>query len=281
MSERSVFDIIVSNLDRLSEREATIKELRALEIAELPCGIGPCSGLRDIIPLYRQYMPLRSTAFTVSDRIEFCNKISADRQIDFKKILIPNETNDIIATVAYVKNKYSIEAFNKLCEITNIKEQHVFSSFGEMCDDIANGNANACIIPIENTADGKLANFYSIIDRFELKIISTCEIENSEGDQVTRYALLKRHLEIPTADSCCIEVTFVSARANMLKDIIDASALLDLSVYRINSMPLRYDKSSFEISSVFHGTLDNVMRFILFVKLNIPQHTILGLYNNI
>jgi prephenate dehydratase len=136
-------------------------------------------------------------------------------------------------------------------------------------------------VPIENTSDGKLANFYSIIDRYELKIWSTCEIESSDGDQVTRYALLTRRLIIPNSDHCYVEFSFVSTQANTLRNIIEISSLLELSVHRIDSLPLRYNKSSFEISSVLYGTLDNILKFILFVKLNIPQHTVLGLYNNV
>lgn len=281
MTERSNSDIIVSNLNRLKEREATIKELRALEIAELPCVIDSTAGLRDIIRLYRQHMPLRNDDFTIPDRLEFCNRIVDLSKINLKNILIKNEGHHIINAVAYVKNQYSLEALVRLCNRITVTGEHIFSSFGELCDDIASGNADACIIPIENTSDGKLANFYSIIDRFELKIHSTCEIENSDGNQVTRYALLQRHIVIPESDSCFIEVSFVSARTNTIKDIIDVSALLNLSIYRINSMPLRYDKSSFEISSVLYGDIDSIMKFILFIKLNIPQHTILGLYNNV
>ena len=276
-----MFDIIVANLNQLKEREATLKELRALEIAEIPYTLGENAALRDIMQLYRKYMPLTNTDISASDRIEFCKIIAEYNKDNLKHILVKPATDTDINAVAYVKNQYSLEAFAKLCKHIAVHQEHVFSSFGELCDDIESGDADACIIPIENTTDGKLVNFYSIIDRYELKILSTCEIESSDGNQVTRYALLKRHLIIPNGERCCIEFNFVSTQTNTLKDLIEISSLLGLSIHRIDSLPLRYNKSSFEISSVLYGTLDDIMKFILFLKLNIPQHTILGLYNNV
>ena len=281
MPKRSTFDVIIANLNQLKEREATLKELRALEIAEIPYTLGENAALRDIIQLYRKYMPLTNTDISASDRIQFCKIIAEHNKENLRHILVKSDVSTIISAVAYVKNQYSLEALAKLCKHITVHQEHVFSSFGELCDDIESGDADACIIPIENTTDGKLVNFYSIIDRYELKILSTCEIESSDGNQVTRYALLKRNIVIPNSERCCIELTFVSTQANTLKDMIEISSLLGLSVHRIDSLPLRYNKSSFEISSVLYGTLDDIMTFILFLKLNIPQHTILGLYNNV
>ena len=281
MHEKSTFDVIISNLNQLKEREATIKELRALEIAEIPYTLSDNTTLRDIIQLYRKLMPLTNTNISAADRLEFCKIIAERNQESLSNILFKHDSDIALKKVAYVKNQYSVEAFTKLCKHISFKEEHVFSSFGELCDDIESGDADACIVPIENTSDGKLANFYSIIDRYELKIWSTCEIESSDGDQVTRYALLTRRLIIPNSDHCYVEFSFVSTQANALRNIIEISSLLELSVHRIDSLPLRYNKSSFEISSVLYGTLDNILKFILFVKLNIPQHTVLGLYNNV
>ena len=70
-----MFDIIVANLNQLKEREATLKELRALEIAEIPYTLGENAALRDIMQLYRKYMPLKNTDISASDRIEFCKII--------------------------------------------------------------------------------------------------------------------------------------------------------------------------------------------------------------
>lgn len=281
MSKKSNFDTVIANLNQLKEREAIIKELRALEIAEIPYTLGETVELRDIIQLYRRYMPLSNNVLTVEDRIEFCKIIAERNKQSLKNILIKTDTEATINAIAYVKNPYSIEALALLCKDVEVHDEHIFSSFGELCDDISSGLSDACIIPIENTADGKLINFYSIIDRFELKIIATCEIESSDGNQITRYALLKRHLTIPDHEKCYVEISLISAQSNTVKDILEAAVLLDLSIYRINSMPLRYNRSSFEISSVLYGELDSIISFILFLKLNIPQHTILGLYNNV
>lgn len=281
MSEKAKCEIIAANLKHLQEREATLQELRALEVAEIPYTLGQTAELRDIIQLYRRYMPLANTHITAQDRIQFCQIIAKHSQDNLKKILINSDSDAAISTVAYVKNQYSLEALSKLCKHRTVHNEHGFGSFSELCDDIESGDSDAYIIPLENTNDGKLANFYSIIDRFELKILSTCEIESSDGDQITRYALLKRHLIVPHNDCCYLEFSFVSTHSNTLKDIIEISSFLELSVQRVDSLPLRYNKSSFEISSVLYGTTDNVMKLLLFLKLNIPQHTILGLYNNV
>ncbi|MBQ9080481.1 MAG: hypothetical protein IJY27_05365 [Clostridia bacterium] len=282
MSKNSDFDVIASNLRTLQEREAAINELRALEIAELAQPMTDLTDLRELNRIYRRYMPLDNTAFTVSDRIGFCRRLADRTTVNVQDLLIRKTAPAVIDALAYVKNQYSSEAYERLCRNIAVKGEHVFRSFGELCDDIETSTVDFCIMPIENTTDGKLINFYSIIDRFELKILRTCDIESSDGDQVTRYALLWRHMSVPQdTDVCYFEFCFTCSGYYNIKDILDAAALCNLQIYRIDSLPLRYNRSAFVFYPILYGDPRNISIFMLFLKLNLSQHTIVGIYNNI
>lgn len=277
---RSNIEILTANLQQLREREAITNELRALAIKDATLPSNDIHDARELIRIYRKYMPFDGS-YTIADRTLFCNNLYDITAPSLQHIEKVCET-DIITDLAYVKNQYSEEAVNILSKSFTVNKKRHYRSFGEMCEDIESGICDGCIVPIENTSDGKLMNFYSIIDRFDLKIACTCDIENQNGDQTTRYALLRNKISPPqNAEKCYLEFSFISSETILLSDIIKAAEISGLNLYRLDSMPLRYNDSEFVYYPILFGPMSNVIKFTLFLKLNLSQYTTVGLYDRI
>ncbi len=282
MSVTLDLESLVSDLTMLQERESVIKELRALAIKDLKISLPNQADMLELVRIYRRYMPTDSDIFTLSDRVTFCKNLIAHVSTPIEQLIFNETSPENIDTVAYVKNQYSDNALLKFREYIGVRNDHAFRSFNEMCDDIENNIYDDCMIPLENTANGKLMNFYSIIDRFDLKIAMTCDIENQSGDQTTRYALLRRTVSIPqSSDNCCFEFSFIAADKFRIKDILELAELVGLDLHRIDSMPLRYNESAFIYYPMLYGTMQNILLFLFFLKLNLIQYNMIGIYDRI
>ncbi len=280
MAKRSNTEILDANLRILEEREASTRELRALAIKDVVLPSNNISDIRELAHIYKKYMPADS-AFTIADRALFCNHLYDVTNIPLNRLDSVCDTN-VITDLAYVSNQYSEEAIAILSRPFSVNKKRHYRSFSEMCEDIESGICDGCIVPIENTSDGKLMNFYSIIDRFDLKIAYTCDIENQSGDQITRYALLRNKLATPqSAEQCYFEFSFVSSENVSLSDMIIAAEISGVRLHRLDSMPLRYNDSEFVYYPVFFGSLNNVIKYMLFLKLNLSQYTMVGIYGRI
>ena len=271
---------LVSDLTMLQEREAVIKELRALTVKDLKISLPNQPDMRELVRIYRRYMPIDSNIFTLPDRVIFCKNLITQVNIPVEQLIFKKTSPDNIDNVAYVKNQYSDTALLNFRKHIGIRNDRAFRSFNEMCDDIENNIYDDCIIPLENTANGKLMNFYSIIDRFDLKIAMTCDVENQSGDQTTRYALLRRTVSIPqSSDNCCFEFSFIAADNFGIKNILDLAELVGLDLHRIDSMPLRYNESAFIYYPMLYGSKQNILLFLFFLKLNLIQYNMIGIYD--
>lgn len=63
-------------------------------------------------------------------------------------------------------------------------------SFTDACEDVAAGESEYCILPIENSREGVLPSVYGLIARYELFVLRVCSVESLET--TTKFALLCR-----------------------------------------------------------------------------------------
>ena len=282
MNMLTQIEALNADLTMLKEREATIGELRVLTIKDLTIPLPDIIDLYELTQIYLTYMPLDSDIFTLTDRIVFCNILVNNVKTPIGQLLLSEIAINEISTIAYVKNQYSSAALSYFKKHISIKKEHAFRSFNEMCDDIESNVYDDCIIPLENTSNGKLMSFYSIIDRLDMKISTICDIENQNGDQITRYALLRRSVTIPeNILNSYLEFSFTVSEHFGIKDLVNVASLMDLELYRIDSIPLQYDESAFVYYPVLQGTIKNLLMFLVFLKLNLTPYNLIGLYDRI
>ena len=275
-------DALVSDLNLLKEREDMVKELRILSIKDLSLSLPKQSDVAELTNIYHQYMPLDDNTFTLNDRMIFCQSLINNAVFPVEQLLLKKYESKSIEDIAYVKNQYSSEALEKFKNHVSIKKERIFNSFNEMCDDIESGVYDDCIIPLENTSNGKLINFYSIIDRLDMKIAITCDVEAKSGDQITRYALVRRNVSVPNNPDCnYLEFSFTVSEHFGIKNMLDISYLIGLELYRIDSIPQQYNESSFVYYPVLQGSTENILLFLFFLELNLIPYNLIGLYDRI
>ena len=160
------------------------------------------------------------------------------------------------------------------------KRTSLGTAFSSACESVWDGESEFCILPLEN-ASGKLLSFYSMVDRYELKIRMIYEVGN-EDSQSVKYALLSRSCKwIPEKakkQNYTFEFFILSESTDFLKDILEASAACSATLNGIDFTPVEYDSGlrryllSFDISGY------NMLPFHAYLSLNHKTYVPLGFF---
>ena len=133
------------------------------------------------------------------------------------------------------------------------------------------------------------AELYSLIERHDLKISALCDITNEDDTKRTRYALL-RQISRPDAgipkgsgedagtgdNNIYFEFSFSPTPGITLDEILHATVLCGLKIYRVDSVPLRYNESNFIFHIVLLGSLEDIVTYSVFLPLCLAQFTPVG-----
>ncbi|MBQ7294090.1 MAG: hypothetical protein IJW79_10175 [Clostridia bacterium] len=150
-----------------------------------------------------------------------------------------DSSSDPIKIFYWNANNYAREAFDVFSKIFALYEENCVESFNAVCENIVDEKAFG-IIPIVNSTDGKLTSFYRLIDKFDLKIISACNIENTDGNGFTRYALIGKNL-IDFADSGNKSIELLIN--DDVSDLAISLGIIGGSVREITSIPSLHNKN--------------------------------------
>ena len=183
------------------------------------------------------------------------------------------------AKISYVKNNYSDAAFMRFSSLFDNPKVSYKMTFEDVCEDVYNNASDFCILPIENSG-GKLFSFYSLIDKYDMKIFAVCDLEDGVSDKLTRYALIsKKNLFYPQkAKRFYIEFSIIGDNNYSLKDILEASELCGIKLYRIDTVSVPYDDLTFKFYHVFECNTFNALPFIIYLHYKQPQHEAIGYY---
>ncbi len=291
-------DIITAsqNLNALDAKQNRLFESRTALIRELAysiCGGGKYSE-EEIRKNYLSASPSNSTsnnyfkALSIIEKIEMCREINALTDVNggfYESVLGPAELCEDRAKgrVAYVKNNFTNSAYLSFSQSLISPRCAYFDSFDTACEDVHSGKSEFCILPVETSTDGKLISFYSMIDRYELKILSIRTVEHQGNANFTKFALLGRSLKVPAKTNTNglkfeLRISQSLADASAISNIISAADACGITLCRINSMPLPYSDSMMSYYAVFDLTGADLNTFLTFLTLEYPQCYALGIY---
>ncbi len=185
------------------------------------------------------------------------------------------------AKIVYVKNNNSDSAFVRFGALFKNPKVSYKSSFDEICEDVYNGVGDFCILPIENANGIKLFSFYSLIDKYELKIFAVCDLYEAISEHSTRYALLTRKIALSHAEKNApsyLEFSIISDDKDELCDILSASKKCGLKLFRLDTVSVPYDDSRFRYYNVFECPQKTAIPFLLYLNFKYPQHKNIGYY---
>jgi prephenate dehydratase len=195
-------------------------------------------------------------------------------------------SKDAANKIAYVKNKFTDAAYLKFAESIGTAKFSYFTSFEMACEEVYSGKCEFCILPIETSIDGKLFTFYSIIDKYELKITSLCTVAHSDDQRHTTFALLRKSLfstnilsSVSSKIRFEIRIPQSPLGVSPLQSIIQAATACDLQLCSMNSMPLTYRDNLMSHHAVFssNGTTE-LSTFLTYIALEFPQCYAVGAY---
>ncbi len=195
--------------------------------------------------------------------------------------------------VAYQRNIFADEAYLHFSPHIQAPKATYAGSFAGVCEQVYNGLCEYCILPLENSQDGKLLRFYGLIQKYELKIALTCDVTSSDKRNVTTFALCKRSLQIPTPmlydmrRDACLEFIFRQDSDDYpgLGDVLTAAQTCSLRLLRVDCLPRSDDEIMVGAGYPFNISLDiengDLRTFLLFLALNAPFCLPLGIYHHL
>lgn len=201
----------------------------------------------------------------------------ATLSFDEREVLAGQEDTEVILAqnrnrVVLLPNAMSAAALERFARVLPALESSACTDASEVCDEVYAGRAKYAILPIESSTDGVLKRFAAIVDRYELKIVLTCSVQDAEREQFTRFALLSRGME--TLDcgrqgaerffSCNIYMT----DPTHLFDVLAAADYFGLRAVRVDSVPLTHNSTGCTFSLVFlRAQGDDVVGFYCYLSL--------------
>ena len=183
--------------------------------------------------------------------------------------------------IAYVKNTFSDNAYLQFsAELTHPRAAN-FDSFSDVCEEVYNGICEYGILPILHERDGKLFRFYTLLEKYELRIVCACDVPciEQDGVTVTRYALIRKALPTVRDDGATHLELLLPTDGGEVCDLLQAAQLCGLTPIRFDTRAAgdrdRTDMTH-QITLTHQG--GDISLFLTFLTLCIPDCTVLGLY---
>ena len=285
MKNNEKLNILTENFNEFSRRiniselqsKITVKEI----VDELACHA------QSLDEIYSQFKELVSSSSPIID-LAFCEALCGSK---FKKeiqnaILIGTHDSTPAGAhskISFVKNRFNEQAYEKLAKgLANPKPEYA-SSFAESCENIIDGTSEFCILPISNSTDGRMKSFYSMLDRYELKISATTDIEDDIG--TVRYARVARSCKpIDLKDKngkYIFEFSTISSDGEFLASLLTAANISEATQISIDSIPVEYASYLKRFFFSFSLPAQKAVIFSLYIALNYQNYIPIGIYKEI
>ncbi|MDD4772655.1 MAG: prephenate dehydratase domain-containing protein [Eubacteriales bacterium] len=223
-------------------------------------------------------------ALNAADRICLCRALvqTSPRSLTARELLITDPPSEMPNRIAYLRNAYTDAAYIRFSGVLHNPTVTYCDDFTSVCEEVYYGRTSMCIIPIENSAEGRLSAFRNLIKKYELKIVLTCLVSSPDGIE-TRYALLKKNIERVVLagqprKTELFEFSVICADGSGLSDILNAARSYGLKLNKADWTPVSYSETEYAQNLVFGIDDAEFDNFICYLSLEAPQFIAVGLY---
>ncbi len=263
---------------------------------------------RDVVDLYNRFVAVQYStqgqvnralskyldSVSIFEKVEFCRRIArciADNSEIYENFSDIGEgcVEEARGKTAYMKNDFTDSAYEAFSKMVELKDVSYHTSFQSLCEDVDLGSCEYCILPVENSSTGKLMSFYSMIDKYELKIRSICKVVHPDGENFTKFALLSKFSIFPGILSASyaylnkrrleVRITQTSNSDSPLYDVLRAADACSMKPQRIDSFPLSYNEDLLGYYIIFSMDNPDVKTFLTYLTLELPQSYVVGIYS--
>jgi len=282
MDNRQANQVLCENISKLRERERIIDEQRSICLSLLSSQIREENRQDSAEAVYRAFCQSLPDA-SGKEKLTFCRSLLQSPE---ELLAIADDTAaGSHGKVAYVKNRYNDAAFELFSKkITNAKSVSV-SSFADACEETFDNRCEFCIVPLENTYDGKLFGFYSMLDRYELKIVDCAEIETDDPSKLIRFALVRRGISSRSFNAmlkrhreCIFEFSIAESSGAFMTEVLSAVTETRGVLTKVDSLPVQYDDRQRRFFFTVSLPPRELSAFCLYLTLEFSSYTFIGLY---
>ena len=243
--DSGAWEIVCENLRVLSERAENNGEqirLCAAQLAEIMAnGEGELTAL---------WQTVRAACPIPSFKARLCECLCKNGEFDMSsvKAALTGDTERVgdgaKGRIAYVRNNRNDKIFLKISKTVQNAKAYYAATFIDACEAVFNGNCEFCVLPVHNDRDGKLYSFYSMLDRYELKIVHVVSDENDDARESVTFALVGRWLTLPKATEkhCRFEFSIIASDALPVAEAVSAIGALGGRVIDVGTQPVVYDE---------------------------------------
>ncbi|MBQ8849811.1 MAG: hypothetical protein IJ011_05735 [Clostridia bacterium] len=283
MNSSETVNIHCENIGEFSRRQNIAEEQRRLSVSELvetfvSGDFGREAG--DVCEEFRKKLPMS----TYEDRARLCMALGASRRYGTELWRHSFFGEEIAAgshgKVALVRNRYNESAFSCFSKVITTPKEVFSPSFSAACEDVYDSRCEFCILPVENSRNGRLFGFYSMLDRYELKICAVCEPDSESVEGSAKYALVGRAIpdRVPKNAHWSFEFSVISDNGKALSDISGVADIFGARLSKIDSLPVEYDSGLQKYYFTFDLPEKNIPPFHLFMSEEYTRYTLVGLY---
>lgn len=173
-------------------------------------------------------------------------------------------------TVSYMRSSYADEAFARFSEYMTDPKAIYGYDFSEVCDNVYYERSEYCILPIENTIDGRLAGFRRLMMKYGLKTVMLTRVEEPQEDGATVFALMKRCIAVPTAGER--KILEIRVTAPDLAGLLEAAEGCGMCLDTLSAVPGEAD--GYDL--VFAVSEDGICGFLSYLFLEYDDVTVTG-----
>lgn len=313
-------EIVLQNLKEIEGELYRLIEKRMAHLKELSNAVISDGGELDIIKSIllslksdsfddyfdESYKKNKNNAFYIysslsfSERMTICEnvcKMLLTKDNFAKEIFAPYCSGAVSNTaserIAYVKNSFTDSVYMQFASMFTSPRVAYFANINDVCESVYNGSCEYCILPVETSSDGKLLSFYSVIMKYEFKIIAVYDLYNRGEKKYTRYALLRKmflNSILGTEPDIRIKSRFryfeffvECSEYPTLTDILCAADYCSLKLRRIDTLNFGTDKPSKDpvICPIFRIDGADINTFLTFLSIDCPKCYPIGIYKQI
>lgn len=185
-------------------------------------------------------------------------------------------------TVAFLRNGQAMRAFERFAKPLGGVSAVYENNFISACESVYTGQVTYAIIPIFSTSDGRLNSFYRQIEKYELSIVMTCDVDSDDGETTTTFALVyKDRLYIAAEGEPLYECKINLDNLNMLADLADAAAYFGAELYSAEALPMAFSGRNNTMDLIFGLENANLSGFFTYLALEYPQTATVGIYTKL
>lgn len=284
MNSKDAINIFCENIEEFSRRRLVADTQRVGMINELLSAL--VTGAADVsaAEVLESLKDILPTS-TCEDRARLCMVLGASSRFgaEMKRNSLLGE--EIAAgshgKVSLVRNSYNELAFSRFSRVITRPKEVFASSFTAACEDVYDNRCEFCILPVENSQSGRLFSFYSMLDRYELRICGACDLEAEDGSEGSvKYALVGRALpdRIPKNSFWSFEFSVIFYGGRVLSDISGVAEIFGARLTKIDSLPVEYDGRLQKYYFTFSLPETSIAAFDLFLENEYARYTAVGLY---